>query len=129
MSFIASVSAGSCARVLNIGAIVERRDHCGNSLARVLEQIAPVLLEGSLVHPDKSCLAAARESCWSAVRNQQIASADVEFAVESEGHRKRRIGLLHISIKCNNAGYVCAQARRKDGNAVSGANCSGSDLA
>ena len=51
MPFISSVCAGSRVERADVGAVVDRRKECGHGLAGVLEQIAAMQFERTLIHP------------------------------------------------------------------------------
>jgi hypothetical protein len=68
-----------------------------DGLAGVLEQIAAIALERPLVHPHqrgRMFLATVAAVCV----NDQIAAADVEFAIQDQRDRKRRNSLGKVAI-------------------------------
>ena len=129
MSFIAKVCAGSCAERADVGAMLNCRDECRNGMAGVLEQIAAIELQWTLIHPHQRGGGGLGDSRWLLRRNDQIAAADVEFAIENQRDRQRREGLGQIAVPGDDALDVGGAAGGKHGNRVAGTNGARGDLA
>jgi hypothetical protein len=78
---------GFAAKRGNIRAMRDGWNEGRNSVARVLEQITATGFERPLIHPDQRCFQGLDDRRWSSGGDDQVAAADVQFAVQHQCYR------------------------------------------